>query len=87
MKARRVTGKEKYKGLMFAKSRDPILIEFEKETMQSLHMFFVPFRVYALWIDSQDKIIEGKWLERRTWGHKPSRPFKKVLEIPEPKQS
>lgn len=85
MRARRVVGKEKYKGLMFAKSRAPILIDFGQKVRDPIHSFFVPFKFYALWIDDKGKAIEGRWVKPWRWGIKPKdKPFVKILEIPEP---
>jgi hypothetical protein len=48
-------------GLMFSKKKD-LIFEFEKEKRISLHMLFVFFPIWAIYLDKHKKVIAAKKL-------------------------
>jgi len=67
------------RGLMFSKKKN-ILLCLPKEKRVSIHSFFVFFPFYAVFLDSQKKVVDIK----KMWPfmyYKSKKPFKYVLEI------
>lgn len=83
MKFRKVSGKEKYIGLMFKTRKTiPLLFEFKEDVNLSIHSYFVFFPFRIIWLDKDDNVIEEKIVKPFTLSVRPSKSFRKILEIP-----
>jgi len=83
IRAKRVSGFEKYLGLMF-KSREnaePIVLDFSRDSNASIHSFFVFFPFIAVWLDENNQVID-MFKVKPNCIIKPYKKFRKVLEIP-----
>jgi uncharacterized membrane protein (UPF0127 family)/class 3 adenylate cyclase len=80
------------KGLMFAKSPDPLLMEYPHPTgtRVSIHMLFVPVSIDIIWLDSSFKVVDiaenvvpFSPVKPSTWkAYTSQRLAKYVLELP-----
>jgi uncharacterized membrane protein (UPF0127 family) len=75
----------KFKGLMLRKSLQPqegILLVEEKDSIlsTSIHMFFMRFDIAAIWIDSQNTIVDIKLAKKWRPYYASQSPAKYVLE-------
>ncbi len=73
----------KLTGLMFrsCETRN-LLFEFDKPTRTALHSWFVFFPFLALWIDEKNQVLEVRKIQPFTTTITPSKPFRKIIEIP-----
>jgi len=70
-------------GLMFRSSKTkPCLFEFERPRKFKITSLFVFFPFVAVWLDERNKIVDVKIVRPFTFEISPSRPFKKLLEVP-----
>ena len=73
----------KFFGLMFkSKNTDNLLFEFESDGKPSIHSFFVFFDFLALWIDSENKVVNYEIVEPFSALVQPKRVCRKLIEIP-----
>ncbi|MEK6910494.1 MAG: hypothetical protein AABW82_01860 [Nanoarchaeota archaeon] len=73
----------KFFGLMF-RGRDTtsLLFEFSKNVNISIHSLFVFFPFLAVWLDDKNRIIEKRIVKPFIFSAKPSKKFRKLVEIP-----
>jgi len=82
-KAKKVQGLNKYIGLMFkTKTTAPLIFEFDKDVLIPIHSYFVFFKFKAIWYDKDGNRIEERIVKPFTSSVKPSKPFRKLVEIP-----
>jgi len=83
MKLRKVSGKEKYIGLMFrTRKTTPLLFEFKEDVNLPINSYFVFFPFRIIWLDKDDNVIEEKIVKPFTFSVRPYKSFRKFLEIP-----
>lgn len=78
------SGWDKFKGLMFRNKEkaNALLFDFDKDTRQGIHSYFVGFSFLAIWLDENNKIAEYKVVEPYTALIKPEKNFRKLIEVP-----
>ena len=70
-------------GLMFkGRESDNLLFEFKRDVGISIHSFFVFFPFLALWLDSENKVLDSRIVKPFCFSVKPKKPFRKLVEIP-----
>lgn len=71
-------------GLMFKtkKNAKPLLFNFRKSIKLSIFSYFIPFDFLAIWIDSNNYVVETKIVNPNTRSVIPSDSFTKLIEIP-----
>ena len=74
-------GFQKFLGLMFSKGSQALLFNFNKQTKQPIHSFFCP-KFLAIWLDSNNNVLEIKPIYNSRFSIKPKQRFSKLLEIP-----
>jgi len=74
----------RFKGLMFCRGEnaEALLFRFRKESGILIHSFFVFFPFVAVWLDSDNEVVDVKVVKPFTLGVKPTRAFSKLVEIP-----
>lgn len=78
----------KLRGLMFRTRETPnLLFEFGKPKKISLHSWFVFFPFLVLWIDEKNQILEVRKVMPFTTTIMPSKPFRKIVEMPFSRQN
>ena len=79
----------KYVGLMFSSRENAkiLLFRFGKPSRKAIHSIFVFFPFLALWLDSENKVIEAKKVEPFQPIVKPKNKFSRLVEIPLNKQN
>jgi len=76
----RVKGMKKFSGLMFNKSGNALLFEFEKLTNEPITSIFCP-DFLAIWLN-QGKIVDYRLIVSNRFSIKPKAEFTSLLEIP-----
>lgn len=77
-------GFKKAFGLMFV-SKDKakaLLFDFKEIKNRDIHSLFVFFPFIAIWLDENNKIIDFKIVKPFNFSVSPSKPFKKLIEVP-----
>lgn len=70
-------------GLMFRTSKtENLLFDFGREGRHAIHSFFVFFSFLAVWLDKENKVVECKMVKPFCSYVLPSKPFRKLVEIP-----
>ena len=71
-------------GLMFQRREKAraLLFEFKKPVSFKIHSFFVFFPFFAIWLNSENKIIGSELVKPFKFGISPSEKFVKLIEIP-----
>ena len=70
-------------GLMFkSRDNDNLLFDFKKETNMSIHSFFVFFPFLAVWLDSQNNVLETRIVKPFCFSVRPKKNFKRLVELP-----
>jgi uncharacterized membrane protein (UPF0127 family) len=83
VKARKLGALGKFSGLMFkGVNSENLLFDFEKEGRYGIHSLFVFIDFLALWLDSDDKIVDYKVVNPFTFHVCPEKEFAKLIEIP-----
>ena len=82
IKTKQVSFFGKFTGLMFNRGRDVLLFDFGKEVRYSIHSLFVFYPFLALWLDSNNKVLDYKTITPFRFGIKPKKSFRKLIEIP-----
>ena len=59
-----------------------LLFEFKNPTITPIHSFFVFYSFLAIWLDTDDKIIEMKIVRPWIFSVKPKKKFIKLIEVP-----
>lgn len=74
----------KFIGLMFKRREKaaPLLFDFAKEGRHAIHSFFVFFPFLAIWLDSDNNIVEYKIVYPFAPLVVPNKEFSKLIEIP-----
>ena len=72
----------KVMGLMFRSSSGNLLFEFERDVRQAIHSWFVFFPFLAVWLDSNNDVIESRIVRPFSSYVIPKKSFRKLLEIP-----
>ncbi len=73
----------RFSGLMFrSRSTNNLLFDFRREVRFSIHSFFVFFPFLAIWLDSNNKVVEYKVVRPFCLNVKPRGKFIKIVEIP-----
>lgn len=73
----------KITGLMFrSKNTRNLLFEFSENKEIPIHSYFVFFPFLAVWLDDKDKVVEKKIVKPFNFSVKPSKKFRKLVEIP-----
>jgi uncharacterized membrane protein (UPF0127 family) len=84
IQARKARGIEKVLGLMFrTRKTKPLVFEFKNDVSLAIHSFFVFFPFRAIWLDSDNRIIEQRRVKPFTFSVRPKKPFRKLIEIPQ----
>jgi len=68
------------RGLMFRRRQKANALILNSE--RPIHSFFVFFDFLALWLNSDDKIVDWKVVKPWSVHEKSGKPFSKILEIP-----
>tara|TARA_Y100000034_G_scaffold88208_1_gene105853 strand:+ start:5887 stop:6213 length:327 start_codon:yes stop_codon:yes gene_type:complete len=72
----------RFSGLMFRSANTKnLLFEFCGKG-PSIHSYFVFFDFLAIWLDSDNKVIEVRKIRPWTFSAKPDRNYKKLIEVP-----
>lgn len=80
---KKVSGFGKYSGLMFkSRKTENLLFEFKGLDSGAIHSLFVFFPFLALWLDSDDKIIDYHLVKPFTLLVKSGKSPKKLVEVP-----
>tara|TARA_Y100000310_G_scaffold345413_1_gene464714 strand:- start:22846 stop:23190 length:345 start_codon:yes stop_codon:yes gene_type:complete len=79
---KKVEGSERISGLMFSQGRENLLFEFVKGGRNAIHSCFVFFDFIAIWLDSENNVIEWKVVKPFRVSIKPKREFRKLVEVP-----
>ncbi len=70
-------------GLMFrSRETDNLLFDFKKETNISIHSFFVFFPFLAIWLDSQNNVLESRIVKPFCFSVRPKKHFMRLIEVP-----
>ena len=70
-------------GLMFrSKKIGNLLFEFGSDKRRAIHSLFVFFPFLAVWLDSEDRVLETRVVKPFRFSVIPSKPFRKLVEIP-----
>lgn len=71
-------------GLMFSPLRNskPLLFEFEEGSKWLIHSLFVFFPFLAIWMDSENEVVDYKIVKPFTFSVASRKPYKKIIEIP-----
>lgn len=71
-------------GLMFSKREraNALLFNFGRNTNISLFSYFVYYPFIAIWLDEDDNVIDIRVVDPFLFGIRPSKKFRKVIEIP-----
>jgi uncharacterized membrane protein (UPF0127 family) len=73
----------KYLGLMFrSRNIEALLFNFQEDTTQTIHSWFVFFPFKAIWYDAAGLIIEERIVQPFQSGIRPAKPYRALLEIP-----
>ena len=59
-----------------------LLFDFRRDTMTSITSFFVFFPFLAVWLDSNNKVIDAEVIKPFRFMIKPSKKFRRLVEIP-----
>jgi uncharacterized membrane protein (UPF0127 family) len=70
-------------GMMFTRAENAkaLLFEFDHDTSASITSLFCP-SFLAIWLDSNNKIVEYKIVSSNKFSVSPSRKFRKLIEVP-----
>ncbi|MDY6764763.1 MAG: DUF192 domain-containing protein [Halobacteria archaeon] len=74
----------KARGLMFRRSIPDgyaLVFEFDRERPVSFHMFFVPFDIDIVFLDSENRVTKTATME--AWTGRSKGKAKRVIELPE----
>lgn len=83
IKAKKLGAFGKFSGLMFKDiNSENLLFDFEREGRYGIHSVFVFVDFLALWLDSDDKVVDYKVVNPFTFHVCPEKKFKKLIEIP-----
>ena len=82
--AKKCNSVQKAVGLMFSRRQKAriLFFEFQKNTTEAIHSFFVFYKFIAIWFDDAGEIIEKRVIRPFTLAARPKKPFKKLIEIP-----
>jgi len=70
-------------GLMFkSRETESLLFENSFDSKWAIHSFFVFFDFLAVWLDSDDKVLEIRKVRPFTFHVFPKKEFRKLIEIP-----
>jgi uncharacterized membrane protein (UPF0127 family) len=73
----------KIRGLMFKNFKTPsLLFEFKEEKLYSIHSLFVRFNFLAVWLNSDNSVVEFKIVKPFCFHVQPTKKFTKLIEIP-----
>lgn len=73
----------RFRGLMFRGSdTENLLFDFGRDVRFSIHSFFVFFSFLAVWLDSENKVIEYMIVRPFLFGIRPKIKFRRLVEIP-----
>lgn len=77
------SGFDKVRGLMFSSKENAhaLLFNFDNDTSAPIHSFFCP-QFLAIWLDENNKIVDYKVVSPQRFSVAPSKPFRKLIEIP-----
>jgi len=77
-------GLKKGFGLMFKSKENAkaLLFDFKNEKKREITSLFVFFDFIAIWLDENNKIIEYRVIKPFNFSISPSRPFKRLIEVP-----
>ncbi len=81
IKARKLSFKEQFVGLMF-KSKNSENLLFDLPGKWGVHSFFVFFPFLALWLNEKNKVIGHKIVKPFTFYVNPGKKFARLVEIP-----
>jgi len=78
---------KRFKGLMFEKKKDftyALIFDLQKESKigSSVHMFFVFFPIFIIFLDSRKTIIDSTVLNPFTPNYTPKKPARYFIELP-----
>ena len=70
-------------GLMFrTRETGNLLFDFGSDGRAAIHSYFVFFDFLALWLDSENRIVEWQIVKPFTFRIMPSEKFRRLIEIP-----
>ena len=64
------------------KKTEPLIFNFKKPVMISIHSLFVFFKFKAYWYDEHGLLIETRIVKPFQFNIGPSKPFSKLGEVP-----
>ena len=79
LEAREMRGLKKFVGMMFYRSL--LLFDFGKDSQTKIHSLFCP-KFLAVWIDSDDNVVDLKIVEPWKFSVSSKKAFSKLIEIP-----
>lgn len=81
---KKVSFLRKAHGLMFCRREktNALLFEFKKPTKMRIHSMFVFFPFIAIWLDSENRIVDLKVVKPHTLAVSSEKPFYKLVEVP-----
>jgi uncharacterized membrane protein (UPF0127 family) len=81
--AKKVSFLGKFSGLMFrTRYTKTLLFEFDNETRQAFHSYFVFFPFLMVWLDGKNNVIESRKIRPFTFIIRQKKKFRKVVEVP-----
>lgn len=77
-------GFERFSGLMFSRREKAkiLVFKFKKPVKMAIHSLFVFYPFWAVWLDSDGKIIEKRIVSPFLWYVCPTKSFSSFVEIP-----